>query len=50
MKFTRKANAKWQGSGKEGKGTLTTESSVLSESQYSYKTRFENGKEQTRKN
>jgi len=44
MKFTRKANANWKGSGKDGNGTLTTESSVLNESQYSYKTRFENGK------
>lgn len=43
MKFTRKANAKWQGSGKEGKGTVSTESKVLNESQYSFKTRFEDG-------
>ncbi len=44
MKFTRKANANWKGSGKEGKGTLTTESTILNASQYSFKTRFENGK------
>jgi osmotically inducible protein OsmC len=43
MKFTRTANANWIGSGKEGKGALTTESSVLKDSQYSFKTRFENG-------
>lgn len=43
MKFTRKASAKWNGSGKEGKGTLTTQSKVLNESQYSFKTRFEDG-------
>lgn len=43
MKFTRKANANWKGSGKDGKGTLTTESSILNESQYSFKTRFEDG-------
>lgn len=43
MKFTRNANANWKGSGKDGKGTLTTESSVLNKSQYSFKTRFENG-------
>ncbi len=43
MKFTRKATAKWQGSGKEGKGTLTTQSTILNETQYSYKSRFENG-------
>lgn len=43
MNFTRKANANWKGSGKDGKGTLTTQSSILNEAQYSYKTRFENG-------
>lgn len=43
MKFTRKATAKWEGSGKEGKGTLTTQSTILKETQYSYKSRFENG-------
>jgi lipoyl-dependent peroxiredoxin len=43
MKFTRKASAQWQGTGKEGTGSLTTESSVLKKTQYSYKTRFENG-------
>lgn len=41
MKFTRKAITKWEGSLKEGKGNITTESSVLNGSQYSYKTRFE---------
>lgn len=43
MKFTRKATANWKGSGKEGKGTLSTESKVLNNSQYSFKTRFEDG-------
>ncbi|GGG49127.1 OsmC family protein [Bizionia arctica] len=43
MKFTRKADAYWVGTGKEGKGTLTTESTILNASQYSFKTRFENG-------
>ena len=43
MKFTRKANANWKGSGKEGKGTLTTQSTTLNETQYSYKSRYENG-------
>jgi osmotically inducible protein OsmC len=43
MKFTRKASAKWSGSGKEGKGTMSTQSTVLNESQYSFKTRFEDG-------
>ncbi len=43
MKFTRKANANWKGTGKEGTGTLTTDSKVLKDSQYSFSTRFENG-------
>lgn len=43
MKFTRKATANWIGSGKEGKGTLTTQSTVLQNTQYSFKTRFEDG-------
>jgi osmotically inducible protein OsmC len=34
----------WQGSGKEGKGTLSTQSKVLENSQYAYKTRFEQAK------
>lgn len=43
MKFTRKAQAKWKGGGKEGKGTLTTASKVLNDTSYSFHTRFENG-------
>src|SRR5258708_1241923 len=39
----RSANAVWNGSGKEGNGTVSTESTVLSGAQYSYKTRFEDG-------
>lgn len=39
----RNATAVWQGSGKEGKGTLSTQSSVLKDTQYSYKSRFEDG-------
>ena len=39
----RKATAVWNGSAKEGHGHLTTQSTVLNESQYSYKTRFEDG-------
>jgi lipoyl-dependent peroxiredoxin len=42
MKFTRKANAHWSGSGKEGIGTLTTQSLVLNKTSYSYSKRFEN--------
>jgi len=39
----RNATAVWQGTGKEGKGTLTTQSNVLNNTQYSYKSRFEEG-------
>ena len=37
----RKAKAVWRGTGKEGDGDLTTDSGVLSETPYSFKTRFE---------
>jgi lipoyl-dependent peroxiredoxin len=40
----RKASAVWQGGLKDGKGTISTESGVLSETQYSFSTRFEDGK------
>jgi osmotically inducible protein OsmC len=39
----RKATAVWNGTGKEGKGHVTTDSKVLNETQYSFKTRFEDG-------
>ena len=39
----RNATAVWNGSGKDGKGTLSTQSTVLSSTQYSYKSRFEDG-------
>jgi len=39
----RTANAQWHGDLKEGKGTISTASGVLSNSQYSFKTRFEDG-------
>jgi lipoyl-dependent peroxiredoxin len=39
----RTATAIWNGSGKEGKGTLTTQSTTLNKTQYSYKSRFEEG-------
>ena len=47
MKFIRKANAEWNGSGKEGKGNLTTGSKVLEKTQYSFHTRFEDGEKGT---
>ncbi|WP_298152733.1 OsmC family protein [Flavobacterium sp.] len=39
----RNATAVWQGSIKEGNGRLTTQSKVLDNAQYSFKTRFEDG-------
>jgi len=39
----RKASAVWNGSLKEGKGNISTASGVLSKTQYSFSTRFENG-------
>ncbi|WP_234734202.1 OsmC family protein [Tellurirhabdus bombi] len=43
MAIKRNATARWEGSGKDGKGTLTTASTVLNESQYSFNTRFAEG-------
>jgi len=37
----RKARAAWRGTGRDGAGDLTTDSGVLSQTPYSYKTRFE---------
>jgi lipoyl-dependent peroxiredoxin len=39
----RNATAVWNGSGKEGKGHLTTQSCVLKQTQYSFSSRFEEG-------
>ena len=39
----RSASAVWQGGLKDGKGTISTQSGVLKETQYSFSTRFENG-------
>ncbi|HEX7944130.1 MAG TPA: OsmC family protein [Phenylobacterium sp.] len=38
----RKAQAVWRGTGRDGDGDLTTDSGVLKESPYSFRTRFEN--------
>jgi lipoyl-dependent peroxiredoxin len=40
----RNALAVWKGDLKSGKGTISTDSGVLSDTQYSFKTRFEDGK------
>jgi len=37
----RSATANWKGSGKEGKGTVTADSGILSAAPISYRTRFE---------
>ena len=39
----RNATAQWQGSVKEGKGSLTTQSTTLNNTQYSFNSRFEDG-------
>lgn len=39
----RNATAVWQGTGKEGKGHLTTQSTVLNQTQYSFNSRFAEG-------
>jgi lipoyl-dependent peroxiredoxin len=39
----RTATAVWNGSGKEGSGNLTTQSTTLNKTQYSFKSRFESG-------
>ena len=39
----RTATAQWKGGLKDGKGFLSTASGVLSQTQYSFSTRFENG-------
>ena len=39
----RNATARWTGGLKDGRGTISTDSKVLSDTQYSFSTRFENG-------
>ncbi|QEH42987.1 OsmC family protein [Chitinophaga sp. XS-30] len=39
----RTANAHWNGNLKEGKGNISTQSTVLSQTQYSFNTRFADG-------
>ncbi len=41
--MNRTAKAHWKGTLKEGKGEITTQSGTLSNTQYSFKTRFESG-------
>src|SRR5512146_174128 len=39
----RTASAAWSGDLKQGKGSVSTQSGVLKDTQYSFSTRFENG-------
>jgi osmotically inducible protein OsmC len=39
----RNASAEWRGGLKDGKGTISTDSTVLADTQYSFSTRFEDG-------
>ncbi|MRG49102.1 OsmC family peroxiredoxin [Chitinophaga sp. SYP-B3965] len=39
----RSASANWKGTGKEGKGTVSTQTGVLSNTPYSFTSRFEDG-------
>ena len=41
------ANAEWQGTGKEGKGILSTETKVLNNAPFTFATRFGNAKDGT---
>ncbi len=43
----RTAKAHWEGNLKEGKGTISTQSGVLESTNYSFKTRFEEGEKGT---
>jgi len=43
--MTRKAKAVWKGTGKEGKGNLSSGSGILKDTPYSFHSRFENGPE-----
>ena len=43
MQIKRKSTAIWSGTGKDGKGSLTTQSTVLNETQYGFNSRFADG-------
>lgn len=43
MQIKRKSKAVWTGSGKDGKGHLSTQSTVLNETQYGFNSRFADG-------
>ena len=43
MQIKRSATARWEGSGKEGTGHVTTDSHTLKDTEYSFVSRFESG-------
>jgi lipoyl-dependent peroxiredoxin len=43
MQIKRKSTAVWQGTGKDGKGSITSQSNVLNETQYGFQSRFADG-------
>ncbi|MPT34780.1 MAG: OsmC family peroxiredoxin [Flavobacterium sp.] len=43
MKLIRRASANWKGTGMEGKGSVSTQSTTLNNANLSFKTRFEDG-------
>ena len=43
MQIKRTAQAVWNGTGKDGNGSLSTQSTVLNETQYSFNSRFADG-------
>ena len=43
MQIKRNSSAHWEGTGKDGKGTVSTASTVLNKSQFSFNTRFADG-------
>ena len=45
----RHASAAWSGSGKDGKGSLTTQSGTLKDTPYGFNARFGDGKAPTRR-
>jgi osmotically inducible protein OsmC len=40
---TRSASARYEGLGKDGKGHISTQSGLLTDAQYGFNTRFEDG-------
>ena len=43
MKLVRRANCTWEGTGKEGGGTISTQSKALDNTPFTFHTRFEDG-------